>query len=65
VEIWFNVNTQRAIRRGSFRTVKDLIANLKRFVDNCNSKAKSFAWTATADSILEKISRLRQAISGT
>ncbi len=65
VEIWFNIITQRAIRRGSFRKVKDLIANIKRFVDNYNPKAKPFAWTATADSILEKISRLCQAISGT
>jgi len=65
VEIWFNIITQRAIRRGSFRKVKDLIANIKRFVDNYNPKAKPFAWTATADSILDKISRLCQAISGT
>jgi putative transposase len=65
VEIWFNIITQRAIRRGSFRKVKDLIANIQRFVDNYNPKAKPFAWTATADSILEKISRLCQAISGT
>ncbi len=65
VEIWFNIITQRAIRRGSFRNVKDLIANIKRFVDNYNPKAKPFVWTATADSILDKISRLCQAISGT
>lgn len=65
VEIWFNIITQRAIRRGSFRKVKDLIANIQRFVDNYNPKAKPFLWTATADSILEKISRLCQAISGT
>jgi putative transposase len=65
VEIWFNIITQRAIRRGSFRKVKDLIASIQRFVDNYNPKAKPFAWTATADSILEKISRLCQAISGT
>lgn len=65
VEIWFNIITQRAIRRGSFRKVKDLIANIKRFVDTYNPKAKPFSWTATADSILDKISRLCQAISGT
>jgi putative transposase len=65
VEIWFNIITQRAIRRGSFRKVKDLIANIQRFVDNYNPKARPFVWTATADSILAKISRLCQAISGT
>jgi len=65
VEIWFNIITQRAIRRGSFRKVKDLIAHIQRFVDNYNPKAKPFVWTATANSILDKISRLCQAISGT
>jgi len=32
VEIWFNIITQRAIRRGTFRSVKDLVNNIGRFV---------------------------------
>ncbi len=65
VEIWFNIITQRAIRRGTFRSVKALIAKIKQFVENYNSKTRPFAWTATADSILEKIRRLCEGISGT
>lgn len=65
VEIWFNIITQKAIRRGSFRSVRDLTANIERFVINYNPKAKPFVWTATADSILNKIQRLCHAISGT
>jgi len=65
VEIWFNIITQRAIRRGSFRSVRDLIAHIDRFVRDYNPKAKPFVWTATADSILEKIQRLCQVIYGT
>ncbi len=65
VEIWFNIITQRAIRRGTFRSVKQLIANITRFVENHNSQTRPFVWTATADSILEKIERLCQYISGT
>ena len=65
VEIWFNIITQRAIRRGTFRSVKALIAKIKQFVENYNSKTRPFVWTATANSILEKISRLCEAISGT
>lgn len=65
VEIWFNIITQRAIRRGSFRSVRDLIALIDRFVRDYNPKAKPFVWTATADSILEKIQRLCQVIYGT
>jgi len=65
VEIWFNIITQKAIRRGTFRSVKDLIGNIERFVKNYNTKCKPFVWTATADSILEKITRLCKSISGT
>jgi putative transposase len=65
VEIWFNIITQQAIRRGSFRSVKDLVANIERFVDHYNPKSKPFVWTATAESILQKIERLCKVISGT
>ncbi len=65
VEIWFNIITQKAIRRGSFRSVKDLINNIKKFVDHYNSNSKPFVWTATAESILEKINRLFEVIGGT
>ena len=63
VEIWFNIITQRAIRRGTFRSVKQLKDKISRFVDSYNSKTHPFAWTATADSILEKIERLCKCIS--
>jgi putative transposase len=65
VEIWFNIITQRAIRRGTFRSVKELVAKIERFVKKHNSKSKPFVWTATADSILTKIERLCKAIAGT
>jgi len=65
VEIWFNIITQRAIRRGTFRSVPDLVAKIDRFTANYNRHARPFAWAATADSILEKIERLCQAIAGT
>ena len=32
VEIWFNIITQRAIRRGTFRSVRDLIQKIETFV---------------------------------
>lgn len=65
VEIWFNIITQRAIRRGTFRSVPDLAAKIDRFVHTYNPKAHPFAWTATADSIFAKIERLCHAIAGT
>ena len=65
VERWFALISQRAIRRGSFRNVRELIARIKSFVDNYNIHARPFMWTATADSILAKLERLCIAISGT
>ena len=65
VEIWFNIITQRAIRRGTFRSVKALIEKIEQFVAQYNPTSHPFVWTATADSIIEKVRRLCQLISET
>lgn len=65
VERFFSIITTRAIRRGSFTSVKDLISGIDRFVQSYNKACKPFTWTATADSILEKIVRLCGRINGT
>ena len=65
VEIWFNIITQKAIRRGSFRSVKELTESIQTFTDNYNQTSKPFVWTATKESILLKIERLCKSISGT
>jgi putative transposase len=65
VEIWFNRITQQAIRRGTFRSVKELVEKINRYVESSNAHAQPFVWTATADSILAKVQRLCERISGT
>lgn len=65
VERWFGHITQRAIRRGSFRTVRELVHRIDTFVRRYNSTACPFVWTATADSIFAKLQRLAKAINGT
>ncbi len=65
VERWFGLITQQAIRRGSFKNVKDLISKIQQFVDHYNEKATPFMWTATADSILSKLKRLMSVINET
>ena len=65
VERWFGLITQQAIRRGSFRTVRELIARIEAYVARYNRTARPFVWTATADSILAKLTRLAKAINGT
>jgi putative transposase len=65
VERWFSLITQRAIRRGSFGSVKELVAKIDEFVQAYNEGSTPFIWHATTESILEKLGRLCQAISGT
>ena len=64
VERWFGLITQKAIRRGSFSSVRQLTRKINAFVDKYNAQASPFAWVATADSILGKIKRLCPLISG-
>ena len=65
VETWFGIITDKAIRRGSFSSTKALVDKINLFVETHNADAKPFVWTATADSILEKLARLCNVISGT
>lgn len=65
VERWFGLITQRAIRRGSFHTVRELVQRIDTFTTRYNRTAAPFAWTATAESILNKVARIAQAINGT
>jgi putative transposase len=41
VEIWFGIITQRAIRRGTFRSVRDLVAKIDHFVQPSSRRATS------------------------
>jgi transposase len=52
VEIFFGIITRQAIRRGSFTSVKDLIAAIRTFIDGWNDRCEPFTWTKTADEIL-------------
>jgi putative transposase len=65
VERFFGLITDKAIRRGSFTSVKDLVSKIDHFITHYNRNCRPFAWTATADSILEKLQRLCNRISGT
>jgi putative transposase len=65
VERFFAIITDKAIRRGSFKSVKELTKKIDSFVRQYNENCKPFTWTATADSILEKLARLCGRITGT
>ena len=65
MERFFALITDKAIRRGSFASVKELVAKIDHFVSHHNQTCEPFRWTATADSILDKLHRLCSRISGT
>jgi transposase len=52
VEIFFGIITGQAIRRGTFHSVKDLIAAIGTFIDGWNDRCQPFTWTKTADELL-------------
>ena len=57
--LFFGLITRQAIRRGTFASVKDLVAAIGRFVDGWNERCEPFSWTKDADEILAKIQRKR------
>ena len=59
VERWFRELTEKRIRRGVFRSVAELIAAIEQFLSVYNRHPKPFAWTASAETILEKVGRCK------
>jgi hypothetical protein len=57
VEVWFGIIERQAIHRGTFRSVRDLKAKIRAFVDGWNDRRRPFVWTRTADHILKKANR--------
>ena len=47
--------TRKAIRRGTYRSVKMLAGAIEAFVDHWNSDCTPIKWTATADDILDNV----------
>lgn len=62
VERWFGALDEKAIRRGVFRSVEDLKASIEAFLTAWNKDPKPFVWTATIESIVEKLSRCRRTL---
>ena len=59
VEIFFAKLTDKAIRRGIFYSVPDLIDAIQAYLAVHNNNPEPFQWTATTDQILEKVRRGR------
>jgi transposase len=63
VERFFGKLTDKAIRRGVFHSVPDLIEAIEAYLQANNENPEPFVWTATADEILTKVRRGRVALT--
>ena len=57
VERWFGLLTEKKLKRGAHRSVRRLEADLKSWIELHNQDPKPFAWTKSADEILQSIKR--------
>jgi transposase len=62
VERWFGHLDNKAIKRGVFLSVADLQASIAAFLNTWNASPQPFVWTATVESIQQKLSRCRQTL---
>jgi len=63
VERWFREITDKRIRRGTFQSLNDLIAVIMEYLENHNQNPRVFVWTASAEKILTKVSKCKEALA--
>jgi transposase len=59
VETFFSIITKQAIHRGSFPSVKDLIAAIDRFIGGWNERCEPFHWTKNPEDLLAHMNTQR------
>ena len=62
VERWFREITNKRIRRGTFRSVPELIAAIKEYLANHNQNPRVFVWTASVERIMSKVAKCKEAL---
>ncbi len=65
VERWFAALTEKQIRRGTHRSVRELETAVKRYLAVTNESPRPFVWSKTADEILDSIARFCKRTSET
>jgi transposase len=64
VERWFATLTEKQIRRGAHRSVRELVTSIKSYLAVTNQSPRPFVWTKTADEILASVARFCARTSG-
>jgi transposase len=60
VERWFALLTEQQLRRGVFRSTRNLETTIRNYITTHNEQPKPFIWTKTADEILASVARFCQ-----
>ena len=63
VERWFAELTNRKLRRSAHRSVTELEADIRTWINEWNKDPKPFTWTKTADEILETLAAYCERIN--
>lgn len=62
VERFFSELTTKRVRRGVFRSVKELENAIMDFIEKHNENPKIFTWTKDADTILAKVAKCKEVL---
>ncbi|HVU48022.1 MAG TPA: IS630 family transposase [Terracidiphilus sp.] len=65
VERWFAEITRKRIRRGTFRSVRDLVKTIEDYIRLYNGNARPFQWVASASRIIRKVNKYRRISEST
>ena len=60
VERWFAEITRKRIRRGTFRSVRELERTIRAYICNHNKAPQPFHWVATANTIIKKVRKYKR-----
>ena len=63
VERWFAELTTKKLRRAAHRSVRDLNADIRAWINTWNDNPRPFVWAKTADQILDSIARYCERIN--
>ena len=63
VERWFTELTTKWIKRGTHRSVRDLVASIRTWITTWNDDPKPYVWHKTADEILDNLANYCQRIN--
>jgi transposase len=59
VERWFAEITRKRIRRGTFRSVRELTKSINEYIRIYNNNPRPFQWIASASRIIRKVNKYR------